>query len=79
MAEHPVKNCTRMANPHMMVPPVFPPALRNICAAGRPVGVCRMASKSVRQKHMHTVRIQPKAPDTRTAERMARGPRAAAS
>lgn len=30
MAEQPVKNWTRMANPHMIVPPVFPPAFRKI-------------------------------------------------
>lgn len=78
MAEHPVKNCTRIASPHMAEPPSFPPALRKIWAAGRPVGVLRMPSKSVRQKHIDMVRIQPRMPDTITADWMARGPRAAA-
>ena len=44
MAEQPVKNCTRITKNHMIVPPVFPPALRNICATGRPVGVAMMPS-----------------------------------
>lgn len=79
MAEHPVKNCTRVASPHMIVPPVFPPALRKSWAAGRPVGVFRMSSRLVTQKHRQTVRIQPMAPETRTADWMARGPKAAAS
>lgn len=79
MAEHPVKNCTRMLKANMIVPPVLPPALRNICAAGRPVGLFKIPSKSVKQKHIVTVNIQPKAPDTMTAVWMATGPRIAAS
>lgn len=79
IAEQPVKNWTKMANAHMAVPPVFPPALRKICAAGRPVGVLRMPSKSVKQKHMQTVKSQPNVPDTSTAVLMATGPRTAAS
>ena len=79
MAEQPVKNCTRIARPHMIVPPVFPPALRKIWAAGRPVGVCRISSRLVTQKHIETVRIQPIAPDTKTADWMAVGPIEAAS
>jgi hypothetical protein len=39
IAEQPVKNCTRMTKNHITVPPVFPAALRKICAAGRPVGL----------------------------------------
>ena len=79
MAEQPVKNWTRIASPHMIVPPVFPPALRKIWAAGRPVGVCRISSRLVTQKHIETVRIQPIAPDTKTADWMAVGPIEAAS
>lgn len=79
MAEQPVKNCTRIANPHITVPPVWPPAFRKICAAGRPVGVCRMASRSVMQKQRQIVRSQPMRPETMTADWMAKGPRAAAS
>lgn len=79
MAEQPVKNWTRIANPHIIVPPLFPPALRKICAAGSPVGLLRMPSKSLRQKHIETVRIQPSAPETRTAVWMAIGPSVAAS
>ena len=63
----------------MIVPPVFPPALRKIWAAGRPVGVCRISSRFVTQKHIETVRIQPIAPDTKTADWMAVGPIEAAS
>lgn len=79
IAEQPVKNWTRMANAHITVPPFFPPALRKIWAAGSPVGEFRMPSKSVKQKHMVTVRNQPKTPDTKTAVWMATGPRTAAS
>lgn len=68
MAEHPVNSWTRTARPHMIMPPVLPPALRKIWAAGRPVGVLRMASKSVRQKHRDIVRTQPRAPETTTAD-----------
>jgi hypothetical protein len=39
IAEHPVKNCTKITKNHITVPPVLPPALRNICAAGIPVGL----------------------------------------
>ena len=78
IAEQPVKNCTSVASPHIIVPPVFPPALRKICAAGRPVGVFRISLRSVTQKHRQTVNIQPIAPETRTAVWMARGPREAA-
>lgn len=78
MAEQPVKNCTSVASPHIIVPPVFPPALRKICAAGRPVGVFKISSRSVTQKHRQTVNIQPIAPETRTAVWMARGPKEAA-
>lgn len=74
IAEHPVKNWTRIANAHMTVPPVLPPALRNIWAAGSPVGEFRIPSKSVKQKHMVTVSSQPKIPDTNTAVWMAIGP-----
>ena len=79
IAEHPVKNCTRITKNHMMVPPTGPPALRNICAMGIPVGLAMMASKSVRQKQKVTVSIQPTAPETRMAARIATGPRMAAS
>lgn len=79
MAEQPVKNWTSVANPHMIVPPVFPPALRKICAAGRPVGLSRMSSRLVMQKHIITVRSQPIAPETKTADWMASGPSEAAS
>lgn len=79
MAEQPVKNWTRIAKAHIIVPPVLPPAFKKTCAAGRPVGDCRMASRSVKQKHMETVRIQPSAPETNTAVWMATGPRTAAS
>jgi hypothetical protein len=44
MAEQPVKNCTSITKNHMMVPPVLPPALKKICATGRPVGVAMIAS-----------------------------------
>jgi hypothetical protein len=79
MAEQPVKNWTKIASPHMIVPPVFPPAFRNIWAAGRPVGVRRMLSRSVKQKHIEIVRIQPIMPETRTADWIASGPSEAAS
>ncbi len=39
IAEHPVKNCTRMTKHHIAVPPLTPPAFKKICAAGRPVGL----------------------------------------
>ena len=79
MAEQPVKNWMRMTQNHMIVPPVLPPAFRKICAAGRPVGEARMASKSFMQKQKVMVSIQPMRPETRTAMRMATGPRMAAS
>jgi hypothetical protein len=79
MAEQPVKNWTRITKNHITVPPVRPPALRKICAAGIPVGLLRMASRSLMQKHIDTVSIHPKTPETRTAVRMATGPRMAAS
>ena len=63
----------------MMVPPVRPPALRKIWAAGRPVGDARMLSKSLRQKQKVIVSIQPTIPETTMASRIARGPRIAAS
>jgi len=44
MALQPVKNCTSMTKNHMIVPPVLPPALKKICATGRPVGVAMMLS-----------------------------------
>ena len=44
IAEQPVKNCTRMTKNHMTVPPVLPPAFKNICATGSPVGVAMMPS-----------------------------------
>lgn len=44
IAVQPVKNCTSMTKNHMTVPPVLPPALKKICATGRPVGVFMMAS-----------------------------------
>ena len=44
IAEQPVKNCTSITKNHMMVPPVLPPALKKICATGRPVGVAMIAS-----------------------------------
>lgn len=43
-AEQPVKNWTSMTKNHIIVPPVLPPALRKIWAAGRPVGEATMAS-----------------------------------
>lgn len=79
MAEQPVKNCTRIAKDHIIVPPVLPPASRKICAAGSPVGDLRTASRSVMQKHIVTVNIHPKAPDTTTAVWIATGPLTAAS
>ena len=62
----------------MTVPPTVPPALRNICAAGRPVGEARMPEKSVMQKQKVTIRSQPTIPETMTARRIAMGPRTAA-
>ena len=38
IAEQPVKNWTSITQNHITVAPVLPPALRKICAAGRPVG-----------------------------------------
>ena len=67
IAEHPVKNCTRIEKNHITVPPVLPPALRKIWAAGIPVGEPMIASKSVVQKHSVTVSIHPTIPDIVTA------------
>lgn len=44
IAEQPVKNCTRITKNHMTVPPVLPPAFKNICATGSPVGVAMIPS-----------------------------------
>ena len=71
MAEQPVKNWTRMTKNHITVPPVLPPALRNICAAGMPVGELIIASRLVVQKQSVTVIIHPTSPDIVTAHRMA--------
>ena len=79
MAEQPVKNWTSITQNHMAVAPFRPPALRKICAAGRPVGEDMIPSKSVIQKQKVTVSIQPMTPETTTASLMATGPRIAAS
>jgi hypothetical protein len=79
MAEHPVKNCTRITKNHIAVPPARPPALRKIWATGSPVGEAMMPSRSLRQKVKVTVSIQPTTPDTKIAALMAVGPRTAAS
>lgn len=79
MAEQPVKNWTRMTKNHIAVPPDLPPALRKIWAAGMPVGELIMASRSVVQKQSVTVSIHPTNPDIVTAQRIAWGPRMAAS
>ena len=79
MAEQPVKNCTRMTKNHITVPPVLPPAFRNICATGRPVGVDMTPSKSFIQKQNVMVNIHPTIPETRTAILIATGPLIAAS
>lgn len=71
IAEQPVKNWTRMAKNHITVPPTCPPALRNICAAGSPVGESIIASRSVVQKQNVIVNSQPRIPDIVTAWRMA--------
>ena len=44
IALQPVKNCTSITKNHMIVPPFLPPALKKICATGRPVGVAIMPS-----------------------------------
>ena len=79
IAEHPVKNWTRMTKNHIAVPPFTPPAFKKIWAAGRPVGLEMIASKSVVQKHIVTVKIQPRIPEIVTAQRIAIGPLIAAS
>ena len=79
IAEQPVKNCTKMTKNHMTVPPVFPPALKNICATGSPDGDPIIASTSDMQKQNVTVSIQPTIPETKIAVLMATGPRMAAS
>lgn len=71
IAEQPVKNWTRMTKNHIIVPPVLPPALRKIWAAGMPVGELTMASRSVVQKQSVTVIIHPTKPDIVTAHRIA--------
>lgn len=76
--EHPVKNCTRITKNHIIVPPSLPPALRKICAAGIPVGLLIILSRSVVQKQNVTVRIHPSTAEIVTACRMARGPSIAA-
>ena len=79
IAEQPVKNWISITQNHITVPPLRPPAFRNICAAGRPVGVASIPSKSCMQKQNVIVSIQPMRPDTSTARRIATGPRIAAS
>lgn len=44
IAEQPVKNCTSITKNHMIVPPDLPPALKKICATGKPVGVAMISS-----------------------------------
>jgi hypothetical protein len=78
IAEHPVKNCTKITKNHITVPPVLPPALRNICAAGIPVGLAIMTSKSVVQKQNVTVKTHPTIPEIVTAYLIAIGPLIAA-
>ena len=68
-----------MTQNHIMVPPVLPPALRKICAAGRPVGDARIPSKSFIQKQNVIVSIQPTIPETKMAVLIASGPKLAAS
>jgi hypothetical protein len=79
MAEQPVKNWTKMTKNHIIVPPVLPPALKKICATGRPDGVPIIPSTSDMQKQNVTVSIQPTTPDTRIAVLIATGPLIAAS
>lgn len=79
MAEQPVKNCTRITKNHIAVPPVLPPAFRNICATGKPVGVVIIPLMSDKQKQKVMVSIHPTIPDTRIAILIARGPLIAAS
>jgi hypothetical protein len=67
-----------MTKNHITVPPVFPPALRNICAAGIPIGLAIIAPKSVVQKQNVTVKIHPTIPEIVTAYRIAIGPLIAA-
>jgi hypothetical protein len=79
MAEQPVKNWIKMTKNHMMLPPVLPPALKNIWAAGKPVGEFNTASRSVMQKQNVIVNIHPINPDIVTAHLIALGPCMAAS
>jgi len=53
---------------------VRPPALRKIWAAGNPVGLFIIASRSVVQKQNVTVSIHPMIPDIVTACLIAIGP-----
>jgi hypothetical protein len=75
IAEQPVKNWTRITKNHITVPPVLPPAFRKIWAAGNPVGLKIMASRSLIQKQNVTVSIHPIIPEIVTAYRIAIGPR----
>ena len=70
-----------MTKNHMIVPPAYQAHQhsKNIYAAGRPVGVCKMESRSFMQKHMVIVRIQLSIPDTRIAVWIAISPPVAAS